>query len=323
MKIDVDGIQAFVLVADLGGFGKAAEALHLTQTALSRRLQKLETYLGMRLLDRTTRSVKLTAVGRGFLPQARKLVDELTSAVDRLKGMSRTAAGDITIACIPSMAYNQLPPIIREYAAAHPGNRIRILDLPGGEVVEAVRSGRAEFGITMLLAPHADLLEQPIRDDPFVFFCRTDHPLHGRRTVTWADLRGHDLVSVSGPSGNRLLLDHHLARRRIDVSGRFEVQHLSTAIGMVAAGVGAAILPASTIVPGTHPDVRMIPIVQPVVRRTLGVVQRRGAALSPAAQAFRDGIEAALGETARAAPKARGSRRVAPPSGPAAGRRTR
>ena len=85
MKIDFDGIQAFVLVAELGGFSRAADRLHLTQTALTRRIQKLEAYLSVRLLDRTTRSVQLTAVGRDFLPQARRLVDETTSAVDRLK----------------------------------------------------------------------------------------------------------------------------------------------------------------------------------------------------------------------------------------------
>lgn len=74
MKIDFDGIQAFVVIAELGGFSKAAENLHLSQTALTRRIQKLESYLGLRLLDRTTRYVELTAVGREFLPRARAIV---------------------------------------------------------------------------------------------------------------------------------------------------------------------------------------------------------------------------------------------------------
>ena len=86
VKIDIDGIQAFVLVADLGGFSKAADQLHLTQTALTRRIQKLEAYLSVRLLDRTTRSVHLTAVGREFLPQARRLVNEMTFVVSAPEG---------------------------------------------------------------------------------------------------------------------------------------------------------------------------------------------------------------------------------------------
>jgi DNA-binding transcriptional LysR family regulator len=71
MKIDFDGIQAFVVIAELGGFNKAADQLHITQTALTRRVQKLESYLELRLFDRTTRHVELTAVGREFLPKAR------------------------------------------------------------------------------------------------------------------------------------------------------------------------------------------------------------------------------------------------------------
>src|SRR5215210_7512788 len=106
MKIDFDGIQAFVLVAELGGFGKAADHLHLTQTALTRRVQKLEAYLALRLLDRTTRSVQLTAVGREFLPQARRLVQEMTFAVSRLREMSRLGQGSVTIASVPTMAHH-------------------------------------------------------------------------------------------------------------------------------------------------------------------------------------------------------------------------
>src|SRR6185503_3341806 len=113
MKIDFDGIQAFVLVAELGGFSKAANQLHLTQTALTRRIQKLEAYLAVRLLDRTTRSVRLTAVGSEFLPQARRLVNDATFAVEHLKDMSRLGQGNIAIACIPTMAFHTLPAVIR------------------------------------------------------------------------------------------------------------------------------------------------------------------------------------------------------------------
>ena len=87
MKIDFDGIQAFVMIAELGGFNRAAESLHLTQTALTRRMQKLESYLGLKLLDRTTRHVELTAVGRDFLPQARNI--ELDHLRERLGEIDR------------------------------------------------------------------------------------------------------------------------------------------------------------------------------------------------------------------------------------------
>src|SRR6476646_8126499 len=95
MKVDFDGIQAFVAIANLGGFSKAAHQLHLTQTALSRRMQKLESYLGVRLLDRTTRSVELTLVGREFFPHAQRIVSEATGALERVKDLSSLARGNI------------------------------------------------------------------------------------------------------------------------------------------------------------------------------------------------------------------------------------
>jgi DNA-binding transcriptional LysR family regulator len=81
MKIDILGVQAFIAIADHGAFHRAAQALHITQTALSRRLQNLEAFLGVRLVERTTRSVSVTPIGRNFLPQARRLLTDLGMAL--------------------------------------------------------------------------------------------------------------------------------------------------------------------------------------------------------------------------------------------------
>ena len=286
MKIDFDGIQAFVLVAELGGFSRAADQLHLTQTALTRRIQKLEAYLAVRLLDRTTRSVQLTAVGRDFLPQARRMVDEMTSAVERLKDMSKLGKGNVAIASIPTMAHHTLPRVIRAYAKEHPGNRIRIIESNASDVSRAVLFDQAEFGITIQLERHADLVEEPVMKEPFMFFCLDEHPLAARKSVTWTELGESDLIVVSGLSGNRALLDYQLARKRLSLRGTYEVEHLSTAIGLVAAGVGSAILPYSTIQEGSYPRVRRIALVTPVITRTLVLIRRRNATLSPAAQRF-------------------------------------
>jgi DNA-binding transcriptional LysR family regulator len=277
-----------VQVAELGGFYKAADKLNLSQTALTRRIQKLEAYLGLRLLDRTTRSVALTAVGREFLPQAARLVEELSQSVDRLKDMSRWATGDVAIACVPSMAHQQLPAVIRAYAEKYPGNRVRLLDRNSAQVAEAVRNGEAELGIHIRMRAHPQLIEQTLLHDPFALFCRADHAASAFKRITWKALRSIDLIAVSGSSGNRALLDQQFARHNIDLRGRFEVEHPSTAIELVSAGVGAAILPSSTLRCGTHPDVRRVPLQEPVIRRTIGLIRRRNATLSPAAQAFHD-----------------------------------
>jgi DNA-binding transcriptional LysR family regulator len=286
MKIDFDGIQAFVAIAEVGGFGKAAEQLHLTQTALTRRIQKLERWLGVRVFDRTTRSVRLTPVGREFLPQAARMVSDMTLAVGRLKDMSRLGKGSITMACIPTMAHHALPAVIERYAQRHPGNRIRIIESGAFDVTRAVLNEQAEFGLTLQLERHPDLTEDAVLQEPFMFFCREGHPLGNRKTMTWKDLKQEELIVVSSLSGNRALLDHQLARERLSLSGAYEVEHLSTAIGLVSAGVGTAILPRSTIPEGTHPLVRRIALTSPVIRRTVALIRRKGVSLSPAAEIF-------------------------------------
>lgn len=308
MKLDIDGVQAFVLVAELGGFHKAAQKLNLSQTALTRRIQKLERFLGLRLLDRTTRSVALTRMGREFLPRAARVVDDLTHSIGRLRDVARDASGDVVVACVPSMAYQQLPQVIRAYAARHPRNRVRLLDRSSAQVVEAVRVGEAELGIGLKLGSNPDLDETAMLRDPFVLHCRADHPASARREIGWKDLRAFDLIAISGASGNRALLDHQLQRHGIDLHGRFEVEHPSTAMSLVAAGVGAAVLPAATLLAGSFPDVRRVALKQPVLQRTIVRFVRRGVTLSPAAQAFHDLLAAELGGRAAGGAGRRGAR---------------
>lgn len=290
MKIDFDGVQAFVVVAELSGFGKAAEQLHVTQTALTRRIQKLEAYLGLKLLDRTTRRVQLTAVGREFLPQARALVQDMTSAVERLKDMSQHGRGHFTLACIPSMSSHVLPPLMGDYARSHPGNRIRLLDGSSFEVREAVLSGQAELGIAIQGEAHTELVEEPLFSDPLVFLCKRPHPLQDRSAITWDDLRDIELISVGSFAATRVFMDYQLAKRGIRLQSRFEVQHHATAINLVAAGVGGAVLPACTFREGDRPDVLRIPLGNPEVRRQVVLLRLRQVSLSPAAQAFCDRV---------------------------------
>lgn len=288
MKIDFDGVQAFVAVADLSGFGKAARELHITQTALTRRIQKLEAYLGLKLLDRTTRSVDLTPVGRDFLPQARAIVQEMTSAVERLKDLSQHARGTLALACIASVSSHVLPELLKTYGERYPGNRVRLLDGSSTEVRDAVLGGQAELGIAVQGDAHPQLAEAPLFADPLVFVCRAPHPLHARKSVTWDDMRGIALVGVSSFVATRVFLDYQLARRGIRLERSIEVQHHATAVNLVAAGLGGAILPASVLREGDRPGVRRIPLVQPVVRRKVVLLRTVRGSLSPAAQAFFD-----------------------------------
>src|SRR5258705_7307969 len=127
MKIDTLGVQAFVAIAEHGRFQKAADALSITQTALTRRLQNLERYLGATLVERTTRSIGLPRIGHDFLPRARRSLGELAGALAEIRESGKARRGDVAIACVPTVGVQWLPRIIRRYTALHPENRIRIL----------------------------------------------------------------------------------------------------------------------------------------------------------------------------------------------------
>lgn len=293
MKIDFAGIQAFVSVAELGGFNKAAHELHVTPTALTRRVQKLETYLGLRLLDRTTRSLALTPVGQQFLPKARAIVGETNSVVGQLKQMARTSSGSFTLACMSTMSARLLPALIRKYADLHPGNRIRLLDMSSNEVREAVLNRSAELGIAIHGEAHPELNERFLFDDALVFCCHKSHPFAARPRVSWKDLKGSDLILVRGFTATRLLIEHHLLTHGVRANSAYEVQYHSTAVNLVEAGVGCAVLPWSALGPAGPTSIRRIELVGPKVHRRVMLFTRKKASLSPPAQAFVDVVNRA------------------------------
>ena len=288
MNIDILGLEAFLAIAQHGRFHKAARELHITQTALSRRLSQFEYQLGVKHVERTTRSVALTRLGAAFVPQARRLVGDLTAALVEIRETGKAQRGDVSIACVPTVGVQFLPRIIEEYAAAHPGNRIVILDHASSGVTEAVLRREAEFGIQLAGPQHPELATLPLLADRFVLVCRDDHALATQRRVSWRRLASHPLVFVGAASGNRPLLDAALAAPPPGLRAHYEVQRSSTAVGLAAAGVAAAVVPSLALQLGAYPRLRAVPLVEPAVARTLALVRRKGAELSPAAQALFD-----------------------------------
>lgn len=286
MKIDFAGIQAFVSVAEMGGFRRAADQLHITQTALTRRVQNLEAYLGLKLLDRTTRSVSLTAVGREFLPKAHAIVFQTNTAVAELKEMSQALRGSFTLACMSTMSNRLLPDLIRKYADRHPRNRIRLLDMTSNEVRNAVLHRNAEIGIAIHGEAHPELNERFLFDDALALYCHESHPLAKRRRRTWRELKGADLIIVRGFTATRLLIEYNLLANGVSTGEAYEVQYHSTAVNLVEAGVGCAVLPWSVLGTGSRPHMTRIALVGPVVHRSVMLFTHRNASLSPAAQAF-------------------------------------
>lgn len=303
MKIDILGVQAFVAIADHGSFNKAADVLFVTQTAVTQRLRNLEIFLGVTLLERTTRSIALTRTGQDFLPQARRLLQELSAALTEIRETGKALRGDVSIACIPTAGVRYLPQVIREYSALFPDNRIKILDHASVGVAEAVLRREAEFGINLAGPNHPELSTTPLLEDRFVLVCRDDHALARRKSLTWAQLQPYPLIFAGQASGNRALLDGYLGAENmhggrsaqdgqagLSLQIHYEVQRNSTALGLVDAGIAAAIVPNLAMQKANYPRLRVIRLQDPVISRTLVLVARKAARLSPAAQLLYDMI---------------------------------
>ncbi len=301
MKIDSLGVQAFIAIHQHGGFSRAAQSLHITQTALSRRLQNLESQLGVRLLERTTRSVSLTTIGAHFLPRASRLLDELAQALLEIRETGKSLRGDVTLACVPTVGMRFLPRVVKQYAQRHPDNRIRILDHASFDVAAAVLRHEAEFGIGMQGLHDPSLTKVPLLEDRYVLVCAEAHALARHTRVAWRQLQTHTLILPGKNSGNRVVLDQALQQQPLNLKSFHEVQHSATALGMAAEGIGAAVVPALALPPGAYPGLRTIALIEPAISRTLVLLTRGQAHLTPAAQALVDVIRALAG----AAPRAR------------------
>jgi DNA-binding transcriptional LysR family regulator len=281
-------IRAFLAVFDLGGFHKAAGALNMSQPALSRRIRSLEVAIGAPLLERTTRHVAATSVGRSFAPLARRLLDEFEESLLGTTGVGGRQTGQITLACVPTAVFYFLPRAIERFNARFPQIRFRILDLSANEGLDSVARGECEFGINLTGSTEEDLRFTPLLDDPFVLACRNDHRLARKRQVSWKDLEGERLIGVSRSSGNRMILENALMKSKVRLAFHYEVNHLTTSLGLVERGLGISVLPKLATPPRDHPIIITKPIGDPRVKRTIGIVERRTARLSPAAQRFRD-----------------------------------
>ena len=288
INFDLNDLQAFRAVAELSSFRKAAEAIHISQPAFSRRIEKLEEALGVRLLDRTTRRVNLTAVGRDFDRKVQLLLDELDNTLLGIRGVAATRMGEVTIACVPSTVYYYLSQVISRYHERYPKIRVKVFDASANEVLSAVARSEADFGLNFIGAQETDIEFKPLLEERFVAACRRDHPLAKKTRVSWTELAQYDYISVSKASGNRLLLDQALA----GVSGRpqaiYEAQHVTTMLGLVEAGLGVAAVPSMAMPASDHPLLVSVPLVDPVVTRKVGLIRRKGRSLSPAAQQLYD-----------------------------------
>jgi DNA-binding transcriptional LysR family regulator len=290
MRFDLADIKAFVTVARLGSFTAAAAEMHVSQPALSRRIEKLESALNTRLLKRTTRKVDLTPVGMEFNRRATELLHNFDEALLGISDVARNVSGEVSISCMPSASRFFLPRILRAYHERYPGITVRVLDQGASDAIAAVKRREVDFAFNHLEMPDPELSFMLVLQERLVLACQPSHPLARKARVKWAELGAYDYMTVAKSSSNRLLIDLALATVPNKPRAFCEAQHVSTLVAFVEAGIGVAAVPNMCMPIGNHPNLVSVPLTNPMISRKVGLIHRAGSRLSSAAQKLYDEI---------------------------------
>ncbi|MCR9085422.1 MAG: LysR family transcriptional regulator [Rhodobacteraceae bacterium] len=287
MQIKLDDVQAFVVIANMGGFARAAEELGITQSALSRRIKKLEEALGARLLDRTTRQVSVSLVGEEFLPEAERIVAEFNQSISDIRELIQVRTGTVAMSTNMTVADTLLPEIMAQFRQANPRVRVRVTESSSPAALERVLRRESELAIAQFGEGHPDLEYEPLFDDRFVLVCHRDHPLARESLLRWKDLQPHNFIRMRAGSGTTNLLQRKLGDRLRVLSGDLEVGHFNALLALVGRNLGVSAIPTLVQYKRTDLDLVARPIRDPVISRDLGIIKERGRSLSPAGEALR------------------------------------
>ena len=303
MNVSLRHLRAFVALAELRSFTRAAAACHLSQPAFSAVVRQLEDEVGVRLFDRSTRQVEPSAEGREFEAAARRVLAEFDTAIGGVQARALRDRGRVSIALLPSLAAGWLPEVLAGFHARHPGIELQVADVLSEPCIERVRSGQADFALAAIRADTPELQAEWFCSDDFHLVCRTDHPLAKRRDPQPADIAAYQFVHLSRTSSVRQYVDAAIHPQTLPAL--LEVDQLATVAGMVRAGLGISIVPALTLYQFRAPELVTRPIRWPGLERSIYLVSRRERALSFAASALRDWITSRKPPRARSASRAR------------------
>jgi DNA-binding transcriptional LysR family regulator len=281
MNVTLRQLRALLALARSGSFTQAAAALHLTQSALSGQIKELELALGVRLVDRTTRSAELTAVGREFVPLVQQTLADLEHALASVDDLKALRKGVVRIAAPQLMACTLLPEVIAGYSACHPDVQVRLTDCAVEQVQALVAAGSVDLGIGPERPAGAELAAQPLFELPFMAVFPQGHGLQHLPRISWSDVVDYPFIALQGQFTERLALDLQVALRPSQ-----EVAFMSTALSLVRAGQGVtACLPYATSLVRLY-QLQMRPLHGPELRRKFQLYSRAGTTPAPAVARF-------------------------------------
>lgn len=278
-------LKAVIALSQTRSFGQAALQVHLSQSALSALIARVEAQLGARLFERTTRAVELTDVGHIFVAHAQELIRDTQRALQAVADTVLLKTGAVSVAALPSLAASIVPQAFAAFSQAYPGVRLSLRDTLSDPAFDLVRNGKVDLALTAADPKQEDLAYERLTTDEFLLVCRSDHPLceEVKPIVLQATLHLPH-ISMSNSASVRQYLDAELAKYDIKFTPAFEVDHIATIGALVVQGLGISALPETAIALLQSNQIRCLRLHSPGIQRPLGVVTHRHRSLSASAQ---------------------------------------
>jgi DNA-binding transcriptional LysR family regulator len=286
--MDTQLLEAFIAVAESNSFSGAAEKIHLTQPAVSKRIALLEEQLNCRLFDRIARSVTLTEAGEALLPRANHILQEIAGTTQAINDLSGEITGRLRLAISHHIGLHRLPPILKQFAQNYPEVTIDVDFMDSEKAYEGILQGRFEVAaITLAPEAHPKIEAKIIWPDPLVFMVSEDHPLLAKSQLketnpTLENLRNHPAILPGLGTYTGRMTRALFEQQNVPLPPTMTTNYLETIKMMVSIGLGWSLLPKSMLEPG----IRAVAISGIQIHRELGYIHHREKSLSNAAKAF-------------------------------------
>ncbi|WFU25168.1 LysR family transcriptional regulator [Bradyrhizobium sp. CB1717] len=300
MNVTLRQLRAFTGVYRTRSITRAARELGITQSAASLLIQQLESQLGVKLFDRSTRSVQPTLAADEAFHAAERMLSDAQGLSRRMRDLAQARAGRVAFLASAGAASALLPLVLARFRASHPDIEIDMRDVAADDLVPRLSAADAEFAIGSVEGEFADMTIETLTSGRLSAIGRRTADFAARRALTWDELAQLPTIAMRRETRIRMQIDQALSAQGKRLDPTYEVTLINTALAMTAQGLGLAILPATMLPADQFPTLIARPLVRPALTRPVSLLQRQGRTLSPAAQAFVATARAVL--AGRAAP---------------------
>lgn len=286
MNVTIRQLRAFTALARAGSFTRAAASMHITQSALSGLIKELETQVGVKLVDRSTRRTRLSQTGLEFHSVATRLLKDLDCALDSIDDLKRLRRGVVRVAAPQLLASTLIPHVIASFLGKYPDVHVRLVDCGGDNPLTLTLRGEVDICVNPHREEISGLEADFLFDLPFMAVFQASHPFSAQAQIAWSDFVRAPVISLQGRFTSQLSIDLQRFTHVPTIRPSYEVGFMSTALSMVNAGLGvAACLPYAQALADLY-GLQTRPLIDPEIRRQFFIYRRPHTSLSPATETF-------------------------------------